>query len=343
MVNKKRELVILGMALVFGTLIMGCASTNNKNETRSDTYYVKIAGNDSNDGLTEAAPFKTLSKAVSVASISSIKKITVLGRLGDVATEIVDSGETEILITGKPNSSEQEKAVLVTATGLPRFVLITGKSRIRFEYMTFTGGKRSMLVVEDGAEVTLADGVVVAENSGNTGAGVYADNGTIYLKGNAQITKNDANSGGGFFIQNNSTLVVEDDVVISSNRALVRNGGAINAQSGCTIMIRGNAKIVDNEAGQTGGGLSLAGDTPGAVATIGGNAVISGNRAPAGGGVVIWDNASLTITENATITANTATEQGGGGILKVGQLKQEGGSITGNSAPFDSDITESLQ
>jgi hypothetical protein len=343
MANKKSELVILGMMLLFGTLIMGCVSTNGKGELPGDTYYVKIAGNDSNNGLTEATPFKTLEKAVSVASNSSIKKITVLGRLGDVATKIVNSGETEIFITGKPNSSEQEKAFLITVTGLPRFVVITGKSKIRFEHITFTGGKRNMLVVEDGAVITLADGVVVTGNSAGTGAGVYADNGTIYLKGNAQVTDNDANSGGGFFIQNNSTLVVEDDVIISFNRAVARNGGAINAQGGCTIMIRGNAKIVDNEAGQTGGGLSLAGDAPGAVATIGGNVVISGNKALAGGGVAIWDNASLTITENMTITSNTATEQGGGGVLQLGVLKQEGGNITGNSAPFDPDITESLQ
>ena len=343
MANRKGRLVILGMVLIFGTLIMGCVSTNSKSEPQIDTYYVKIDGNDSNNGLMETAPFKTLAKAVSVASSSAIKTITVLGQLGDVATQIIDSGEAEILITGKSNSPEQEKAFLVTATGLPRFVHIIGKSKIRFEYITFTGGKANMLVVEDGAVVTLADGVVVTGNSAGTGGGVYADRGTIYLKGNAQITKNDANSGGGLFIQNNSTLVVEDNAAISSNRARMRNGGAINAQSGCTIIIRGSAKIVDNEAVQTGGGLCLAGNPPAAVAAIGGNAVISGNKASAGGGVVIWNDASLTITENAAITSNTATEQGGGGILQLGILKQEGGSITGNNAPSDPDIAESLQ
>jgi predicted outer membrane repeat protein len=311
--------------------------------TGVSSYYVRADGNDKNAGISEDAPFKTLTRAVEAVKSTPVKKITVIGQLEDVATEIIDSGEAEILITGKPNPSEQETAVVATSTGLSRFVDISGQSRIRFEYITFTGGKRNMLLVERGAVVTLADGVVVTENSASTGAGVYADNATIYVKGNAHITKNDANSGGGFFIQNNSTLVVEDDAVISSNRALARNGGAINAQSGCTVIIRGNARIIDNEAEQTGGGISLAGDPPAAVATIGGNAVISGNKAAAGGGVAIWDGASLTITENAAITSNTATGQGGGGVLQLGTLKTEGGSITENRAPYDPDIAKGLQ
>jgi len=109
------------------------SQTQNLNDVTS--YFVRANGNDNNSGTTEDKPLKTLAKAVEVASKSKVKKITVIGTLVG-ATVIDNSGTDEILITGKVNASNIEKAVLTTLTKDTYTIRITGNSKIKLEYLT---------------------------------------------------------------------------------------------------------------------------------------------------------------------------------------------------------------
>jgi len=320
----KKIVLIFGFALLLFAALGANPAVAQTSAQAGTSYFVRANGNDANNGTSENTPFKTLAKAVEAASKSAVKKITVIGKLGDVSVEIKDSGETEILITGKQNPSEQEKAVISAAKD-KNGLRIVGKSNIRFEYITFTDSTWSMIVIVDGPVVTFTDGVIVTGNSAGQGAGLHIKKSTVRLTGNAQIINNLADSGGGIFIFDNSTLIVEGNALIASNKAGQRNGGGLNVQDS-KITIQGNVRIIDNVAAQTGGGINLAGEN-GSTAVIGGNVIISGNKAVQGGGVVIWDDCSVTVADNARISGNTAIS-GGDVQLAGGSLIRNGGTVT---------------
>jgi hypothetical protein len=85
-------------AFVAGLALAGCASSSSGASTATakpsvdltgvTSWYVNAAiGADSNAGTSEAAPFKTLQKAVDAAAATAVKKITVIGKV---------TGETNI-------------------------------------------------------------------------------------------------------------------------------------------------------------------------------------------------------------------------------------------------------
>lgn len=86
------------------------------------SYYVSAQGNDeTNNGRTEATAFRTLRKAIEVASKGIIKRITIIGTLNQASENsstmftkavffIEYNEEDELFITGKENASGKEKA-----------------------------------------------------------------------------------------------------------------------------------------------------------------------------------------------------------------------------------------
>jgi hypothetical protein len=148
---------VTGVLLVTWFVLAGCGSSPAASApvdlTGVTSYYVRADGNDTNAGTNEAAPFKTLAKAVEAAAKTSVKKITVIGTLAENTTikdadstdkmpqKIIDAtGEQdmakamaglrvatitwsldernpdEILITGKSDASGAERAVLTPAS-----------------------------------------------------------------------------------------------------------------------------------------------------------------------------------------------------------------------------------
>jgi hypothetical protein len=78
---------------------------------------------------------------------------------------------------------------------------------------------------------------------------------------------------------------------------------------GGSLIIEGNAKISDNEAVASGGGISTGSNSR---ITMSGSAEISGNKANIGGGVEVYGS---TFTMNSgTISGNQATAGAGGGV-----------------------------
>ena len=308
----KKFLSVLAAVLLL--LMAPCAAWA---QTAGTTYYVSAAGNDKNNGLSEAAAFKTLGNAVRATRFSGIKTITVIGTLnqasegGDddyVFTIVFTSGE--ILITGVPNASGSRRAVLSAAGTQKNGVGVGGLEGIsvRFEHIEISGSAKTGLQVGLNAEVTLREGAAVRNN---------ADSG-VWIPGVREDARDRHNSG----------HLILDGGIVEGNRT-ARAGAGIGVQ-GAFTMKRGAVRN-NTAAGtsSTGGGIYIESREP--VAIDGGE--ISGNTAAAGGGVDISGGSRVTMT-GGSITGNTATRLAGGVLVQKGAVfTQRGGTVRGNRAP----------
>ena len=170
---------------------------------------------------------------------------------------------------------------------------------------------------------------------GPDGAGVEIQNGTFTMYGGT-ISDNHAEyagsnyGGGGVCAQTSGTFTMYGGTINNNHSAtdaggvMVWGGGAMNIDGGT---------IRDNTADEAGGGIR----TNSYKFIISGNSVIENNTAVKGGGVYYGSSINtMTISESARISGNTATRYGGGIYFdKEGSLTMNGGSITGNTATGD--------
>ena len=260
--------IIFGLVvilLVFGACVSSQQSTQSAANSAGVSYYVRANGNDSNRGTSENAPFATLQKAIDAAIATPVKKITVIGTLNTSVT-IRDSGAEEILITGKTDAHEREKAVLLV---LNQIVLeILGNSKIRLENITLQGKTElnnavSQGIAINGATVTLGSNTLITKFASTDGPGVFMRSGNLYMTGNAAIAGNIARGSGGGIYMNAGTLIMDGNSVIRDNEArstrrIDAGGGGIFLWSG-TVELKENSLITGNKASVCGGGVYCAG------------------------------------------------------------------------------------
>jgi hypothetical protein len=266
--NSKLNGIIVFAAII---IISSCSSVPSSIPTQTaktldltgiTSFYVSANGNDSNTGTSEDHAFSTLKKAVETASTTSLKIITVIGTLIG-KTEIVDSGSDEILITGKANTSENEKAVLTATTNDEYTISIEGKSNIRFEYLVIT----DICIDGDSSRLTLGRDTVVSNNLAidtevypKYGGGILVIGGTVVMLDNAKVTNSVAGAGGGVAVAEGATLIMQDNATISNN--IARNdhfdnggGGGVYCLGG-KIILKDSAIVTRNSASH-GGGILL--------------------------------------------------------------------------------------
>jgi len=323
----KKIFLVLGIvALLFASCGSSPSSTNASKEpdlTGVTSYYVRADGNDSNVGTSEDKPFKTLAKAVSAASKTKVKTITVIGKLVG-QTDIKDSGTDEILITGKSDATDSEKAVLTTLTKETSAIQITENSNIRLEYITLNTGAAYPIIVAVGNKIklTLGKDVVVSGNGKDAnykvpaGGGIAMFEGTLIMMDNATVTNCFARLGGGIIISGGK-MFLQDNVVISNNYAEDSGGGVLVQKS--NLEIKNNAVIKNNIAERKhldfgGGGIYC---TQGTI-KLQDNSSVTENTAPYGGGIYLKMSSIQTadgvkvessgVYESRQVTGNKATE-----------------------------------
>ena len=316
----KKIVLVLGIAAL---LFAAFNPTSVSAQSNAASYYVRANGNDSNNGTTEATPFKTLAKAITEASRTNVKKITVIGKL-DGETIIKDSGTAEILITGKANASNSEKAVLTTSTET-NTIQITGNSNIKLEYLTLNTGSNMAIIFANGNNVklTLGRNSVVSGNGkdveifANYGGGILMVKGTLIMLDNATVTNCKAHRGGGIAIPENVKMIMQDNAVISNNYANIAGGG-VYVGDNATLELHNNAVIKGNTAYQDsfesgGAGIYAFGGT----IKLQDNSNVIGNTAPHGGGITMRMSSMQTadgvkiessgVYESRQVSGNTAT------------------------------------
>jgi hypothetical protein len=355
--------ITAGVLAVFIVLGLACASAPDL--TGVTSYYVRADGDDKNAGTSEAAPFKTLEKAVEAAAKTPVKRITVIGTLtkgtvikgtdptprkitkyvkaagdkvgyAEIDWSLDENDPDEILITGKPDASGAERAVLKPAEGDTGILIVL--STIRLEHIEISGlnsTESGYAVLLGEGTLTLARGTKITKTSGDIN-GISATMGVVIMRDDAEISDNEGESfGTGAFLSSGSVLVMLDKSRITGNKAA--SGGGV-ALSGSSLIMRGTAAITGNSAANlVGGGVYTEPATKDGYfcrITMYDDAVIEGNTAKGGGGIFLQDE--LIMEDNAKITGNTATE-GGGGVWGQGNnnwVTLRGNAvIEGNTAP----------
>lgn len=368
---------ILTAVLGLSILVFAACASKKPAEIKSDdkpvltvvtSYYVSADGNDKNDGISEETPFKTLDKALEMASKSVVKKITVIGTLrGNASTEHLepaiprnidkqtendsigtaqfhgdykDQNPFEILITGKTGANGRERAVLTSAARPALAVLC---SVIRLENIEVSGCKDGTVIVAYG-DLTLGKGARITGNSSRVGSGVYVHRGTFIMCDDAQVTNNEGVDNVGIYLENGSVGVLLNNAIVADNKAK-NNGGGI-ALSGSTLILKDNAIVTSNSAGNAGGGIITYTDKENGFFSqiiISDNARVEKNSAKTGGGILLQDK--LILQDTARITENTASSEGGGvygATDNVSVVKGGNVILSNNSAPNVPDINFSF-
>jgi len=245
------------------------------------SYYVSARGNDINDGLSEATPFRSLGSAFLRASSSSdIKRITVIGTLdknsegsGTYAVfNLMPLSSEEIVITGKPGATGSERAVLSgRGSGVLVLRTVMTSGSIRFENIEISGGEGENgcgILISDGSTITLGPGAVVRSNQV---CGIFVNEGTCVIDG-GEVRENTGIGGG---------IAVNEKGILTMRSGSIRDNGSPTAIAGGVSVTRG-------------GRFTMSGGT------------ITGNRATeVGGGVVVLSGGRFDQT-GGTISNNTA-------------------------------------
>jgi hypothetical protein len=262
-------------------------------------YYVSANGNDDNDGKSELTAFKTINKAFSKLSLNgatvksltreTVKlKITVIGTLNNNGSGIFvpgsdyvfdfyypseygkASGPIEFIITGKPDATGVQRAVLSAHGSDALAVLVRGEfTAIRFEHIEISGGNGKMgsgIYISDHAVVTLGTGTVVRNSTGN---GIYINDGFCILD-NGEVQDNNSN---GVWVSQKGNFIMKNGT-IRRNKTSIFGGGVVVLDGGSFSMTGGT--ISGNQAAQRGGGVAVA---PGGKFEHKGGTV-NGNTAP---------------------------------------------------------------
>jgi hypothetical protein len=363
--------MLIGKVLLCG-MLAACSSSPKAppvDLTGITTYFVRADGSDTNTGINEDVPFKTLAKAVEAAAKTRVKTITIIGVLNEETviqgtdpsvikiTKIMVTGgqdmakvlakqqgvariqggydvkdPEEILITGKPDATEAEKAVL---KGLPdkAAALTIFRSTVRLEHIAINNAVTTGSPVQLGfACLTLGKGVKISNNKPY--GEIYATGSLVIMRDDAEVSNNEANDGG-MYLDNGSVLAMFDNALISENNATTNGGGV--ALNGSTLDMFDNAAITNNSATNAGGGIiTFANEKNGFLSLIrmNGNALISKNSAKIGGGIFL--QGELVMEDTSKITGNTATAEGGGviaGSVDSSLKTAKTASISGNKAP----------
>jgi hypothetical protein len=368
-------------ALIMGFVLAGCGSTPAAPDlTGVTSYYVRANGNDKNAGTSEAAPFKTLAKAVEAAAKTPVKKITVIGTLAG-NTIIKDTDKTakiptksfqsvvvngisivradlpgvaeidwsvdekdpdEILITGKPDASGAERAVLTPAKHNTA-ILIIGISTVRLEHIEISGLKST----EELSGVLIGNGVLTlargAKITNNRDGGLYANNSVVIMREDAEVSNNEGANLVGVSLANGSLLVMRDTSRVTGNKTTDGAGGGV-ALNGASLLMQDNAEISGNSAAKgAGAGIFARADTKSGFVsriTMSGKSLVSGNKAEFAGSGVTVVGSTLLMQDDAAITGNRAG-QNGGGVLAFNDGENRGQiTMSGNAAVRDNTTAE---
>jgi hypothetical protein len=193
---------------------------------------------------------------------------------------------------------------------------------------------RAGLIIQNG---TTIEGAGSAGNtSASDGGGIYNETGTTTIDDSTVRDNTAASYGGGIF--NQASLSVINGSTLSGNTAQTWDGGGIYNDTNGTLTVDAST-ISANTAGDDAGGIfnngtldilngstiggigegNTCGDDGGGISNFSGTLTIDrssviANQARSGGGIYNW--ATLVVRNSSSITHNTSTLNGGGGLQR---------------------------
>ena len=204
-------------------------------------------------------------------------------------------------------------------------------AKIIYNHAEGTGG--GVYVRKDGCTVKLQNGSEVSGNLGVLGGGgVYVDGNDCKLEiGSSKISGNLTHKDGGgvYFNCKRGFINVLAGGEVSGNTANRDGGGIYDCFNGTAVTLKGErAKVANNIAKGDGGGIYLE---DAATLTLSEDAVITGNKASNGGGAYVNDSdTTIVLNDCSEIAENSTTAENGcgGGIYHNGS----NGTVTLNDS-----------
>jgi len=220
--------------------------------------------------------------------------------------------------------------------------------------LTISGNGTSREFEVNASQPVVLSGLTLTRGNGGLDGGAIYNHTTLTIN-NCNIVSNQANYGGGIFSR--GTLAVNNSVV-AADLATYSGGGIVydgtltlrdstfyhdKAQLGEAGGIKSNATnsqltangctLYDNVAGDSGGGMWLAGTITLTNCTLSSNTAygqVNGNVPPAGGGGIYVDWGPTTLT-NCTVSLNSCNGLGSGiNVIRSGVLNLTNTIVAGN-------------
>jgi len=193
-----------------------------------------------------------------------------------------------------------------------------------------------------GGTLTLSDGWVTGNRAGKGGGGIMVNVGSLILTGTVEVSANVSDIlGGGIYGYDNSTVIIEGNAKVIDNRALCNGdherlygGGGAIALYATNLIVKDNAVLSGNDAVSYGGAVWTYPDfTPISTVTVSGGA-IERNTANYGAGISIGAIEGLTPSlsiNGGIISSNTAAKDGGGIYSAGGIVNISGDAVIKNN------------
>ncbi|MBN2413510.1 right-handed parallel beta-helix repeat-containing protein [candidate division KSB1 bacterium] len=266
----------------------------------SADLYVSPVGDDTNSGLSELDPLRTMSSALTKILADTLNPLTI-----HLAEGVYSSSKTgEKFPLGWANfvslSGLSDTSVVLNAEGEIAVLAFLMDNDIIVENLTISGGQIGTACI--GSKMDFKN-VIIKENAAT---GEFED------------------VGGGFTCEY-SRLNLEN-VKISNNTA-AENGGGINSMESSLNLV--NVTISDNTSPENGGGIYCK-----ETELTCKNVTISANAATLNGGGLFSEETNL-VGEKVTVTGNTAASRGGGMYNRYSDIDMDNCSFTANKALGD--------
>ena len=305
-------------------------------------YLDGTSGNDGNPGTSPDQAVKTFAKAKDLAKANpKIKTITVTGET-PIAGEISLAGTSAKIKRADDYNGYLFSVSKKAKTSLSDIVIDGNKNNKTIE--------NSLIKVESGGTLELKKGAQLRNNviSDSTpgipeGGAIHANSGTIEMSG-GEISENAAVYGGGMYLEA-STLhfsggILRNNrakpaIILGSGVKCYGAGGGILAKDTSKLTLTGNAQILNNEAAENGGGISLGkqNELDDSVLNMTGGTIEGNTAGASGGGLFIQCSAKATISagviKDNQMTGKGLTNMnfGGGGIYVNGHRDFPNGEL----------------
>lgn len=277
-----------------------------------------------NTGVKPPTTFNSITSAIAAATDpAATLKLSFTGTCAE-AVSLARTGSTTI--TGRSTRSTGTPTLDATGTDAPALAIASGPVTLKGFVVTGGTGKATGEgrmgggIHIESTPVTLTDMRV----TGNSVSGAGAKGGGIAMSGVV----------GPVVLGLESRLTIGGRTVIDANTS-EEDGGGIFIDRGATVRLLGSARVEKNQAGRSGGGISVRveGEGGSAALVIGSRSRVAENGAQLnGGGIITAGNADVVIEKLASVRSNTAGSGGGGIALGTGGDLDLRGTISGNTA-----------
>ena len=256
-----------------------------------------IAGTGSRD-----KPFRTLSKAFSVAAAGervtyvNIMTADLLHSTGAGTATATISGGKNIHLRPDPLASPALSEVVVSRGHTAEMIAVAEGGKLTIEGVTFDGQLDTAItsaVIINGGELTLKGAVI--RNNRSTNGGAIVNTGQATME-DGSISLNKAANGGGVYMTSGSFTMKGGE--IRGNETLTGDGGGVYLGGGGSFGMTGG-RIEGNKAAGKGGAIYYSGGT----LSVSGDVMIGNEKETTGGaevygnGVFIESGGGLCITQ----------------------------------------------